>query len=198
MFYCDTAIQGNTPALMCAYEFFGADHMVFATDTPYDNQLGERVDARNDRGRRRRCRSTRRAGRRSSRTTPAGCSGCRCRPAVRDHPTIRASAAASRRRQPLGQESRAPAQSHAAPTARPRRCEAPSAAAVSARRSALPGANRRQQYPIPCSSVRTRTPVSGRIGTSSSDTIARSSVQSNDPLMPSSRYASSMRGLRVV
>jgi len=43
MFYCDTAIQGNAPALMCAYEFFGADHMLFATDTPYDNQLGERV-----------------------------------------------------------------------------------------------------------------------------------------------------------
>ena len=43
MFYCDTAIQGNTPALMCAYEFFGADHMVFATDTPYDNQLGARL-----------------------------------------------------------------------------------------------------------------------------------------------------------
>ncbi len=42
-FYCDTAIQGNTPALMCAYEFFGADHMVFATDTPYDNELGSRV-----------------------------------------------------------------------------------------------------------------------------------------------------------
>ncbi len=32
MFYCDTAIQGNTLALMCAYDFFGADHMVFATD----------------------------------------------------------------------------------------------------------------------------------------------------------------------
>jgi predicted TIM-barrel fold metal-dependent hydrolase len=43
MFYCDTAIQGNTPALMCAYEFFGADHMVFATDMPYDNELGERL-----------------------------------------------------------------------------------------------------------------------------------------------------------
>lgn len=43
LFYCDTAIQGNTPALMCAYEFFGADHMVFATDTPYDNELGIRV-----------------------------------------------------------------------------------------------------------------------------------------------------------
>jgi predicted TIM-barrel fold metal-dependent hydrolase len=28
---------------MCAYEFFGADHMVCASDTPYDNQLGERV-----------------------------------------------------------------------------------------------------------------------------------------------------------
>jgi len=43
MFYCDTAIQGNTPALMCAHAFFGPDHMVFATDTPYDNELGSRV-----------------------------------------------------------------------------------------------------------------------------------------------------------
>jgi len=43
MFFCDTAIQGNTPALMCAYNFFGAEHMLFATDMPYDNQLGERV-----------------------------------------------------------------------------------------------------------------------------------------------------------
>jgi len=43
MFYCDTAIQGNTPALMCALEFFGVDHMVFATDTPYDDELGTRV-----------------------------------------------------------------------------------------------------------------------------------------------------------
>jgi predicted TIM-barrel fold metal-dependent hydrolase len=43
MFYCDTAIQGNTPALMCAFEFFGADHMVFATDMPYDNELGARL-----------------------------------------------------------------------------------------------------------------------------------------------------------
>lgn len=43
MFHCDTAIQGNTPALMCAHAFFGPDHMVFATDTPYDNELGARV-----------------------------------------------------------------------------------------------------------------------------------------------------------
>jgi predicted TIM-barrel fold metal-dependent hydrolase len=42
-FYCDTAIQGNTAALMCALDFFGPDHMVFATDTPYDNLFGERV-----------------------------------------------------------------------------------------------------------------------------------------------------------
>jgi len=42
-FYCDTAIQGNTAALMCAFDFFGADHMMFATDSPYDDELGERV-----------------------------------------------------------------------------------------------------------------------------------------------------------
>jgi predicted TIM-barrel fold metal-dependent hydrolase len=28
---------------MCAYEFFGPDHMVFATDMPYDNELGARL-----------------------------------------------------------------------------------------------------------------------------------------------------------
>jgi predicted TIM-barrel fold metal-dependent hydrolase len=43
MFYCDTAIQGNTPALMCAYDFFGVDHMLFATDAPYDDTFGERL-----------------------------------------------------------------------------------------------------------------------------------------------------------
>ena len=43
MFYCDTAIQGNTAALMCAYEFFGADHMVFATDMPYDSEFGAKL-----------------------------------------------------------------------------------------------------------------------------------------------------------
>ena len=43
MFYCDTAIQGNTPALMCAHDFFGADRMLFATDAPYDSRFGELV-----------------------------------------------------------------------------------------------------------------------------------------------------------
>jgi predicted TIM-barrel fold metal-dependent hydrolase len=31
-FYADTELQGNIPALMCGYKFFGADHLVFATD----------------------------------------------------------------------------------------------------------------------------------------------------------------------
>jgi uncharacterized protein len=42
-FYCDTAIQGNTRALMCALDFFGVDQMLFATDSPYDDEFGVRV-----------------------------------------------------------------------------------------------------------------------------------------------------------
>jgi len=42
MFYNDTAIYGSTPGLMCGYAFCGADHLVFATDFPYDSQFGER------------------------------------------------------------------------------------------------------------------------------------------------------------
>ncbi len=40
MFYADTVIQ-STPALMCAYAFFGADHLLFGTDMPYDAQVGD-------------------------------------------------------------------------------------------------------------------------------------------------------------
>ncbi len=43
MFYSDTALYGNTPALMCGYAFFGADHLLFGSDTPYDSQLGDRA-----------------------------------------------------------------------------------------------------------------------------------------------------------
>jgi predicted TIM-barrel fold metal-dependent hydrolase len=43
MFYNDTAINGSVPALMCAYEFFGADHLLFGTDMPFDSQLGFRL-----------------------------------------------------------------------------------------------------------------------------------------------------------
>jgi len=39
-FYNDTVVNGNTSALMCGYEFFGADHLLFATDFPFDAQLG--------------------------------------------------------------------------------------------------------------------------------------------------------------
>jgi predicted TIM-barrel fold metal-dependent hydrolase len=42
MFYNDTAINGNTSALMCAYELFGADHLLFATDMPFDTEYGAR------------------------------------------------------------------------------------------------------------------------------------------------------------
>ncbi len=38
LFYHDTAIHGNTPALMCAHAFSGAEHMLFAADMP----LGDR------------------------------------------------------------------------------------------------------------------------------------------------------------
>jgi predicted TIM-barrel fold metal-dependent hydrolase len=40
MFYADTALNGNTPALMCAYDFYGVDHLVFGTDMPYDIENG--------------------------------------------------------------------------------------------------------------------------------------------------------------
>jgi predicted TIM-barrel fold metal-dependent hydrolase len=41
MFYSDTAVNGGTAALMCAYAFYGAEHMLFATDMPFDKELGD-------------------------------------------------------------------------------------------------------------------------------------------------------------
>ncbi|MBI4284637.1 MAG: amidohydrolase [Chloroflexi bacterium] len=40
-FYNDTALFGNTPALMCAHSFFGTDHILFGSDSPFDTQCGE-------------------------------------------------------------------------------------------------------------------------------------------------------------
>jgi len=40
MFYNDTALNGNTSGLMCGYNFFGEDHLVFGSDMPYDIQNG--------------------------------------------------------------------------------------------------------------------------------------------------------------
>jgi len=39
-FYGDTAVYGHTPALMCAYDFFGADHLLFGTDAPLGPRWG--------------------------------------------------------------------------------------------------------------------------------------------------------------
>jgi aminocarboxymuconate-semialdehyde decarboxylase len=40
-FYTDTALIGNTPALMCACDFYGAGQILFGTDSPFDAQLGD-------------------------------------------------------------------------------------------------------------------------------------------------------------
>lgn len=40
MFYADTAIDGNTYAFMCAFDFFGPDHILFGTDMPYPGAKG--------------------------------------------------------------------------------------------------------------------------------------------------------------
>lgn len=39
-FYNDTAVYGNTAALMCAYDFFGADRMLYGTDAPLGPRYG--------------------------------------------------------------------------------------------------------------------------------------------------------------
>ncbi len=42
MFYADTALYGGTSGLMCGHEFFGAEHIVFGTDFPYDLAGGDK------------------------------------------------------------------------------------------------------------------------------------------------------------
>ena len=39
-FYNDTAVGGNTPALMCAHSYFGAEHILFGTDAPLGPNSG--------------------------------------------------------------------------------------------------------------------------------------------------------------
>ncbi len=43
MFYTDTVLGRGTAGLMCGHAFFGADHLLFATDMPYDAEMGNRV-----------------------------------------------------------------------------------------------------------------------------------------------------------
>lgn len=43
LIYADTAIYGNTPALMCGYDFFGPDKVLFGIDFPLgDTEHGDR------------------------------------------------------------------------------------------------------------------------------------------------------------
>ena len=42
-FYVDTALYGNTSGLMCAYDYYGADHILFGTDAPLGDKSGERT-----------------------------------------------------------------------------------------------------------------------------------------------------------
>ncbi len=41
-FYYDTAVGGSAAAIRCAYEVFGASHIIFATDAPFGPQKGEK------------------------------------------------------------------------------------------------------------------------------------------------------------
>lgn len=43
MFYADSALHGNVTALMCGYDFFGAEHILFGTDMPFDSEIGLRA-----------------------------------------------------------------------------------------------------------------------------------------------------------
>jgi predicted TIM-barrel fold metal-dependent hydrolase len=42
-FFYDTAVNGNTAALLCGLSFAGLEQMIFATDFPFDNQTGRRL-----------------------------------------------------------------------------------------------------------------------------------------------------------
>jgi predicted TIM-barrel fold metal-dependent hydrolase len=40
MFYADTSINGSAPAIRCGLDFYGADHVLFGTDCPFDPEGG--------------------------------------------------------------------------------------------------------------------------------------------------------------
>jgi aminocarboxymuconate-semialdehyde decarboxylase len=39
-FYADTALFGAPSAIACSLEFFGSDHVLFASDSPFDPEKG--------------------------------------------------------------------------------------------------------------------------------------------------------------
>jgi aminocarboxymuconate-semialdehyde decarboxylase len=40
MFYADTALFGSASATRCGLDFFGVDHALFASDSPFDPEKG--------------------------------------------------------------------------------------------------------------------------------------------------------------
>jgi aminocarboxymuconate-semialdehyde decarboxylase len=40
MFYADTSVSGSASAIRCGLDFYGADHVLFGTDCPFDPQGG--------------------------------------------------------------------------------------------------------------------------------------------------------------
>ena len=40
MMFADTALFGAQHALRCAIDFYGTDHVLFASDSPYDPEKG--------------------------------------------------------------------------------------------------------------------------------------------------------------
>jgi aminocarboxymuconate-semialdehyde decarboxylase len=46
MLYADTALNGSAAAVRCSHAFFGSDHMVFATDAPFDALGGRQLVGR--------------------------------------------------------------------------------------------------------------------------------------------------------
>jgi aminocarboxymuconate-semialdehyde decarboxylase len=40
MMYADTAMFGAAHALRCSIDFYGVDHVLFASDSPYDPERG--------------------------------------------------------------------------------------------------------------------------------------------------------------
>jgi predicted TIM-barrel fold metal-dependent hydrolase len=40
MFYADTSVNGSASATRCGLDFFGADHVLFGTDCPFDPEGG--------------------------------------------------------------------------------------------------------------------------------------------------------------
>ena len=48
-FYADTAVFGSRAATICGLDFYGADHVLFASDSPFDPEGGPATSARRSR-----------------------------------------------------------------------------------------------------------------------------------------------------